>query len=106
MKTKNIEDKETYRKIRRGYHNKLQFVKKNYLNRRIENFKGDGNGLFSLMYDIIGRVKENVLPDFGTSEQDLVSKFCNFFVDKITNIRNDLKDNNRFVVQKKESQGC
>ena len=73
------------------------------------------------MYDIIGRVKENLPPDSGTSEQDLASKFCNFFVDKITNItseqdlaskfcnffvdkitniRDRLKDNIRFVVQK------
>ena len=57
------------------------------------------------MYNIIGRVKENVLPDSGTSEQDLVSKFCNFFVDRITNIRDRLKDNSRFVVQKEREPG-
>ena len=61
--------------------------------------------LFSLMYDIIGRVKENVLPDSGSSEQDLASKFCNFFVDKITNIRDRLKDNSSFVVQKEREPG-
>ena len=52
------------------------------------------------MYDIIGRVKRNVLPDLEASEQDLACKFCNFLVDKITNIRERLKDNFRFVVQK------
>ena len=104
LKTK-MEDKEAYLQIRRGYHNKLEFAK-NYLNMKKEEFKGDGKGLFSLMYDIIGRVKENVLPDSGTSEQDLASKFCNFFVDKITNIRDRLKDNSRFVVQKEREQKC
>ena len=83
LKTKKTEDKEAYRQIRKGYHNKLKFVKKNYLNMKIEEFKGDGKRLFSLMFDIIGRVKENVLPDSGISEQDLVSIFCNFFVDEI-----------------------
>ena len=82
--------------------NKLEFPKKNYLNREIE---GDGKRLFSLMYDIIGRVKEHVLPDSGTSEQDLVSKFCNFFVNKITNIRDRLKNNSRFFVQKEREPG-
>ena len=57
------------------------------------------------MYDIIGRVKENVLPDSGTSEQDRASKFCNFFVDKITNIRERCKDNSRFLVQKEREPG-
>ena len=50
---KNIEDKEAYRQIRRGYHNKLEFAKKSYLNRKIVEFKGDGKRSFSLMYDII-----------------------------------------------------
>ena len=52
------------------------------------------------MYHIIGRVKENGLPDDGTSEQDLASKFCNFFVDKLTNIRDKLKEYSRFVLEK------
>ena len=45
--------------------------------RKIEELKGDRKRPFSLMYDIIGRLKENVLSDSGTSEQDLVSKFFN-----------------------------
>ena len=57
------------------------------------------------MYDIISRVKENVLLDSETSEQDLASKFCNVFMDKITNIRDRLKDNSRFVVQKEREPG-
>ena len=68
LKTKKMEDKEAYKQIKRGYCNKLEFAKKNYLNIKIEECKGDANRLFSLMYDIIDRVKENVLPDFRTSE--------------------------------------
>ena len=52
------------------------------------------------MYDIIASIKENRLPDVGTSEQDLASKFCNFFVNKITNIRDRLKDYSSFVLGK------
>ena len=100
-----LEDKEAYRQIRRGYHNKLQFAKKNYLNMKIEGFKGNGKKLFSLMYDIIGRVKENVLPDAENSEQDLTSKFCNFLVNKVPNIRDRLRDNSRFVVEKERELG-
>ena len=73
-KTKKIEDKEAYKQIRRGYNNKLEFAKKNYLNMKIGEFKGNGQKLFNLMYDIIRSIKENVLPEVGTSEQDLVSK--------------------------------
>ena len=51
------------------------------------------------------QVKENGLPDVWTSEQDLASKFCNFFVDKITNIRDRLRDNRRFVVEKEREPG-
>ena len=72
---------------------------------KIEEFKGDGIRLFSLMCDIIGRVKENVLPDSGTLEKDLAINFCTFFEGKITNIRNRLKDNNRFDVQKEREPG-
>ena len=54
------------------------------------------------MYDTIGSVKENGLPEAGTSEQDLASKFCNFFVDKITNIKDRLRDNSRFVEKERE----
>ena len=57
------------------------------------------------MYDIIGKVKGNVQPDSGTSEQDLASKFCNFFMDKIANIRDRLRDKSRFVVQKEREPG-
>ena len=51
---------------------------KTYLNVKIEDFKGNEKQIFGLMYDIIGRRKDNRLPDDGTSEQDLASKFCNF----------------------------
>ena len=57
------------------------------------------------MYDIIGRVKENVLPDAGTSEQDPARNFCNFFVDKITNIWDRLRNNSRFVLEKEREAG-
>ena len=43
--------------------------------------------------------------DAGTSEKDLASKFCNFFVDKITNIRDRLRDDSRFVVEKEREPG-
>ena len=73
---------------------------------KIEEFKGDGKRLFSLMYDIIGRTKENVLSDSGTSEQNPASKFCKFFVDKITNIRDRLRVTADLLHKKKESQEC
>ena len=71
---------------------KLEFTKKNYLNMKIEEFKGNGKKIFDLMYDIIGRDKENGLPDAGTSKQDLASKFSIYFVDKITSLRDGLND--------------
>ena len=46
------------------------------------------------MYDIIGRVIENVLPDAGT-----------FIVNKITSIGDSLRDNSRFVVEKEREPG-
>ena len=57
------------------------------------------------MYDIIGKVKENSLPGDVISEENLARKFCNFFVDKITNIRNMLKDYVSFVLDCGEEPG-
>ena len=73
-------------------------------NRQIER-KSKGKKLFGLIYDIIGRIKENRLMDAGTFEQDLAGKFCNFFVDKITNLRDRLKDYGSFVVEKEREPG-
>ena len=41
------------------------------------------------------------MPDDGISVEILASKFCNFFVEKITNIKNMLKDYISFVLEKK-----
>ena len=41
----------------------------------------------------------------GTSEQDLASKFCKYFVEKTTNIKDRLKDNSRFVLIKERAPG-
>ena len=41
------------------------------------------------MYDIIGKV---ILSDDEISEKNLASTFCNFFLDKITKIRNMFKN--------------
>ena len=72
---------------------------------KIEEFKGNGQKLFSLMYDIIGRIKENWLQEAQTSEQDLTNKLCNIFVDKIANNREKLRDNRRFVLEKEREPG-
>ena len=61
--------------------------------------------LFSLMYDIIGRIKQNGLLDAGISKQDLANKFYNFFVNKIINIRDRLMDYSRFVLEKERKPG-
>ena len=46
---KKIGDKKAYRQIRKGYHNRLEFAKRNYLNMKIEKFKGNGKKIFRLM---------------------------------------------------------
>ena len=57
------------------------------------------------MYKIIGKVKENSLPDHGTSEENLPSKFCNIFVDNITYIRNMFMDCSTFVLDRNKETG-
>ena len=57
------------------------------------------------MHDIISKVKENSLPNGRMSEKNLESKFCNFFVDKITYIRNMPKNCNSFVLDRKKELG-
>ena len=57
------------------------------------------------MYGIIGKVKENSLPEDGNSEQKLASTFCHFIVDKITNNRNMLKDYNSLDLNKEKEPG-
>ena len=41
-----LEDKEANRQVRRSYHSKQEFTKKNYLNKKIEKFKGNGKKAF------------------------------------------------------------
>ena len=41
LKQKNTEDKSAYKHVRRNYHNKLEFTKKN-LNLKMQEFKGNG----------------------------------------------------------------
>ena len=67
---------------------------------KLKKFKGKGKKLFSFMYNIIDRVKVHGLLDAGTSEQDLASKFCNFFVYKIIIIRHRLKEYSIFFLKK------
>ena len=46
IETKRIQDKEAYRQIKRCYHMKLEFAEKNYLNIKIEKFKGNGKSYY------------------------------------------------------------
>ena len=55
--TKKSEYQEAYIQVRILYQNKLVFTKQNCLNKRIEEFKGNGEKIFDLMYDIIANVK-------------------------------------------------
>ena len=52
--------------------------------------------------DIIGKVKVYSPPGDRISEQNLDSKFCNFFVHKITNISNILKDCSSLVLDEEK----
>ena len=61
--------------------------------------------LFDFMHGIIGKVKEDSLCNDGISEQKLASKFYNFFVNKITNIRNMLTDSSYFVLDRVKKAG-
>ena len=44
-KRKTLEDKEADKQVRKDYHNKLKFIKKNYLNQKIGKFKGNGKNI-------------------------------------------------------------
>ena len=72
---------------------------------KIEKFKGNGEKLFDLMEDIVSKVKDNSPLEDGISEQNLATKFFNFFADKITNISNILKDYSSFVLDKEKETG-
>ena len=58
----------------------------NYLHKKMEKFKGNGEKLFDLTCDITGNIK-NSLHNDGILKENLASKFCYFFVYKITCIR-------------------
>ena len=57
------------------------------------------------MHNIIWKVQDNSLHDDWRSEENLGSKFYNFFLDKITKIRNILKDHCGFGFGRKGGPG-
>ena len=67
----------------------IEKAKREHLSKQIQLCEGDQGKLFGIINNLIGRAKSISLP---TAESKKISadKFCDFFVTKISNIRNDL----------------
>jgi exonuclease III len=68
--------------------NKIEAAKKQYYGSKIE--KADQKTLYKLATNLLHKQKDRSLPLFD-SAYDIASKFNNFFVQKVLNIRNDLQ---------------
>jgi hypothetical protein len=88
-------DKSDYLDACASYKFYLSSAKDRHLNQLITQSQGDSAKLFKIIKYATGDAKKTVLPD-STSDQELATKFSQFFLDKIINIRNSLDHHDNF----------
>ena len=81
---------EAYRKLRNKYWYEVNFAKRNYLSSKILSHKKDTKFLFKLVTDLTGCTAENPMP-MSYKNEELSEIFADFFISKITTIRDGLK---------------
>ena len=59
--------------------------------KEIKDCRGDTKKLYKLVYNLMGTSQENLLPD-NDNPEELANEFADFFMDKISKIRDSLAD--------------
>lgn len=94
---------ESYKAIRKEYNLEIKRQKRNTLSEKIENAKGDCKTLYRLVMELTGTKSENPLPQ-GKSSDTLAEQFADFFMEKISKIRQSLSELQDFKPQVKDVQ--
>ena len=97
--SKTPEDKLSYLNACSNYKDHLNKSKDLHLNNLISNCGNDSRKLFNVVKQLTGKSKQIILPT-GSSDNTLAHNFCNFFLNKITKIRNDLDQFDSFIPPK------
>lgn len=87
-KTNDLSDFQVFRSLRNLYSQKLQQSKFIHINDMVSECGRDSKKLFKLVNNLTGRAKVNQFPDENADV--LASKFCDFFSQKIEDIRKEL----------------
>ena len=85
-----FENKEPYRPVKCNYNWELKKARIVYYKRCIGENKNNENSLNRIINKLTGKNVEQVLPKHG-SEEDIARKICNFFNEKVVNIRNKIR---------------
>ena len=76
---------------RKKYRAMLYALKTSTYSKEVKDCRGNTKKLYKLVYSLMGTSQENPLPDNNNSE-DLANEFADFFMNKISKIRDSLAD--------------
>ena len=84
-------DRDHFRAAKKAYRKHLQQMKVVHFREAIHQAQGNNRQLFSVTMGLMGKKKDNPLPDMSSNEE-LAENFAEYFLDKIERIRDSLKD--------------
>ena len=86
VRNKSEENWADYKELRNVYCKKLGHAKKTAISNKVKEIGSDAGILYKLVNNVLGREKDNPLPD-GESYERLSEQFAEFFLDKISRLR-------------------
>jgi hypothetical protein len=89
LKLKTTISETVYKNIKKKYQSAIQNAKSQYFNSLVSESEGDSKKLYSTVSKILGRDKDNPLPN-SDSDESLANEFNDFFINKIQTIRDEL----------------
>ena len=86
VRNKSEENWADYKELRNVYCKKLRHTKKKAISNKVQEIGTDAGKLYKLVNNVLGRKKDNPLPD-GECYERLSEEFAEFFLDKISRLR-------------------
>ncbi|XP_060601863.1 uncharacterized protein LOC132755083 [Ruditapes philippinarum] len=93
-KYKEPEQLQTYKNLRNKYCHAIEREKTLTLSEKVSNSKGDSKKLYALVSELTGTKSENPMPS-GISDSTLSDNFADYFMNKISKIRDSLHEFNK-----------
>jgi exonuclease III len=97
-KTKSQQDSIQYNNACNAYKLHLSNSKHQHINDKISQCEGDSKKLFNVVKELTGNGKKVILPDTNSLES-LAQDFCDFFIQKIAKIREDMDQCEIYIPQ-------